>query len=381
MRVLLLTSSTGGGHDMRASAFEAWAKTPDCARFGIETARLQVLESAHGLYRFGVSLYNLIQRRAPWLHHLYFSYLEEAAMHARADALLGRERFVQTLEQERPDVVLSTHAHLNHAYFELARRILGRRNVRCVTYCGELFGGYGFSRHWVNPAADLFIGAMPETCDAAARLGMPEKANRVGGFLLKPPFYAPLVDTSERMDFFRETLKLEPGRFTLILATGANGANNHLACLDAMHARGLPLQVVAMCGRDEQARKLVQGWAQEHPELPVSALAYTTDMHRIMDCADAIFARPGTGTTSEAILRGCPIIFNGMGAVMPQEGITVKFARKHGFAAVVSRAASLPDKVAFLMEPVRLQGVRAAMRRIRPSGTPERLCALLTELF
>ena len=77
----------------------------------------------------------------------------------------------------------------NHGYFEAARAFLGRDRVRCVTYCGELAGGYGFSRNWVNPEADLFIGPVAETCEAAIALGMPKEKTKVGGFLLRPEFY------------------------------------------------------------------------------------------------------------------------------------------------------------------------------------------------
>ena len=48
------------------------------------------LENTHGLYRFGVGLYNRIQRYLPWAHHVYFNFLEVAApCHSRRTACWG----------------------------------------------------------------------------------------------------------------------------------------------------------------------------------------------------------------------------------------------------------------------------------------------------
>lgn len=366
---------------MRASAFEAWAKHPATKHWAVQTSRSQLLESTHGVYRFGVELYNVIQRHAPWLHHVYFSYLEAAAMHESREQIfpLARARFSELLETHRPEVILSTHAHLNHGFFEHARFVLGRKRVRCATTCGELFGGYGFSRHWVNPQADLFLGAVSETCDEATRLGMPAKRNVVGGFLLKPDFYTPALSPEQRLHTIKYELGLDPERFILMLATGANGANNHIACLNALKHSGLPVQVVALCGKDTQALNKVQHWASNNPRLPVCALPLRSDMHRLMDCVGAIFARPGTGTTSESILRTCPIIFNGLGGVMPQEWITLKYARKYGFHSLVIRPSELPQAVHNCMREAPL--LRERLQQRRPPKTPEHIFSTLANLL
>src|ERR1700733_6117313 len=161
MRVLVLSSSTGGGHDMRARAFLAWSQR--CAEFQIHAQIHRPLDNGHMLYRFGVGLYNWIQNHAPRLHHVYFNFLEATRPCHSARRMFGAKKFAQTLEEVRPDVLLSVHGSLNHGYFEIARKVFGNGKVRCVTYCGELFGGYGFSRNWVNPSADLFFGAVAET--------------------------------------------------------------------------------------------------------------------------------------------------------------------------------------------------------------------------
>src|SRR5438270_4262019 len=119
MRVLILSSSTGGGHDMRARAFQAWAGlTP---ALNLEAQLHRPLDAGPGLYRFGVGFYNWIQRHMPRLHHVYFNFLEIAAPCRSARGLLGAKRFCEVLDELRPDVLLSVHGSLNHGYFDCAR--------------------------------------------------------------------------------------------------------------------------------------------------------------------------------------------------------------------------------------------------------------------
>jgi processive 1,2-diacylglycerol beta-glucosyltransferase len=359
---------------MRASSFVHWTHEQN-AQAAMEIQVHKCLENTHGLYRFGVGLYNRIQRHAPWAHHIYFNFLEVSAPCYSARRLLGAERFRAILEHVQPRVILSTHGSLNHGFFDLAREHLGPENVRCITYCGELFGKYGFSRHWVNPRADLFIGAVPETCAMARFLGMPSERTAVGGFLLNPSFYQPPLNAEERAAYLRDRLGLDPQKFTLLLSTGEHGANNHLAFLDAIRTRQPreDLQVIALCGRNTADLKRVEAWARRHKGLlPVVALPHSHEMHLLMQCASAIVGRAGTGTTSEAIISGCPMIFNALGGFMPQEWITMGYARRHGIAEpALHRPDTLPKILArWAAEPERLEKLRHNLELCRPAQHP-----------
>jgi processive 1,2-diacylglycerol beta-glucosyltransferase len=374
---MILTSSTGGGHDMRAHALKEWSQRQTDWQVTIH----QALEATHGMYAFGVGLYNGIQRVLPLAHHAYFQFLERARLHGSADWIMGARRFRETVEDFSPDLVVSTHDQLNHGFFDLVRRQRGPDRVRCVTYCGELWGGYGFSRHWVNPDADAFIAAVGPCREAALRHGMsPEKAH-VGGFLLRPAFFRQQETDDPREGFLGEELGLDPAIFTVLLSTGAVGANNHIRLLRAMESRGRPVQAVVLCGKRESSLRAVEEWSASAKHVRLRALPRREDMPRIMRSVDLLVARPGTGTTSEAILCGTPLLFNCIGGVMPQEYITVKFARHHGFAAVMywpHQLARLLDDVA--RNPGLLQSLKGNIHKACPTQHPSDILGLLTEI-
>lgn len=382
MKILVLTSSSGGGHDMRARSLKQWAEHPSCADLGVTVQIHQALESTGGLYAFGSEVYNWIQLYWPNLHHVYFNLLEWIPF-CSSSTIPRAGSFQKFVRESAPDVIVSTHDHLNHAYMKVARDAYGpgERRPLTGTYCGELFGRYGFSKHWVNPEGDFFIGAVDPCLEEARRLRMPAEKSWTGGFMLNPDFWSEPTPPAERERILREEFGLTPGRFTLILATGANGANNHLATLKKFAAAGVRPQIIALCGKNAQAKADIEAWAREHPEIPVCALPYQTRMKRVMECADAIFARPGTGTTSEAILAGIPIIFNGIGGVMPQEYITVKFARTHFETHVVRRPGRLPGIIRDWMDhPDKVAAAKRGAASARPAGHPRRILERLSRL-
>lgn len=378
MRVVLLTSSTGGGHNMRARAFQEWVQTMPSLEASAQLHR--PLEKSHELYAFGVWLYNWIQRTAPFLHHIYFNFLEVVAI-VRADKPLGAQKYRKILEDLQPDILLSVHDSLNHAFFKYAREVLGEDRVKCVTYCGELSGGYGFSRHWVNPSADLFIGAVPETCEAAVRWGMAPEKTQVGGFLLRRFFYDERSDEDGRAAFIREQLQLDPNEFILLLSASSRGAHNHVRFLEALKQRHIDVQVVLLCGKSQIAEREISAWAKANPRVRVRLLPHNTNVGKLMRSVSAIVARPGTGTTSEAIVSGCPLLLNCLGGVMPQERITVKFCREHGLAELIRSPEELARIVAQWREQPELPAaIRQAMKVACPPLHPRDIVRTIAAL-
>ena len=360
---------------MRADALSSWLHELTDWQVDVRCP----LEQSHGVYRFGVELYNQLQRRAPVLHHAYFNFLELAGLHRHERAILGAEKFRGVLQSFRPDLIVSTHAHLNHGFFEISRRCLAPHRVRCVIYCGELGGGYGFSRHWVNPRADLFIAAVPETRAAAIQHGMPPARARVGGFLLRTSFYDEPSPDRVRA-FVEQELKLDSNEPILLLATGARGANNHYRLLRSLERRGKPAQVVALCGGNSGVIQQLRAWGSNVSGVELRALAYREDMPLLLRAATAVVARPGTGTSSEAIQTGCPLLMNGLGGVMPQERITVRYVLEHGLGRLIRRPADLAELLDdWERSPADYTTLRASIQAARPSIDPRTIVGHLAE--
>jgi processive 1,2-diacylglycerol beta-glucosyltransferase len=325
IRILVLTSSTGGGHDARAEAFAEWCF--QLYRHDIEVRIEQMLEKSSVVNRAGVRVYNRIQRSAPWVHKAFYAMIEGLSVLNKRRVTFGKGYYLQVLQSYRPHLIFSVHDCLNRGYFTLARKTLGADQVRCATYCGEFSGGWGYSRNWIEPTVDLYFSRTRTAHDFAIKSGIPADKARVRGSLMLPRAYLEVFSPEERRAFLSKKLGLNPDLFTVFLATGGNGAHNHFALLPALLQHAPRVQAIVICGKNKQVHNDVLRWRSTHPGFNCYIEGYSEIVHLLMQASDLIVTRGGTTTCAKALHFRCPIVFNAFGGIMPQEQLTWKFFR------------------------------------------------------
>ena len=166
-------------------------------------------------------------------------------------------------------------------------------------------------------------------------------------------------------------LGLDPERFTVFLATGANGANNHAELLPALVRHAGRVQAIVICGRNRDAYNQLIHWRSEHPEFTCHIQGYSEDVHLLMQASDAIVTRGGTTTCAKALHFSCPIIFNAFGGIMPQERLTWKFFRNGAACEKIEDAADFARIIdAWMAEPAAYARVREHFLRLRYEEDP-----------
>jgi len=367
-RLLILTSATGAGHDTHARATAAW-----CQKLYGSTVQVRiehVLENSHLFYRGGVQFYNVIQRHVPWFHHFYYHLGEFLELINHSTVGFGKDYCVRLLEEFRPDAVLSVHGCLNLGYFELVKEVLGPR-VRCATYCAEFSGGYGFSRNWVNRGGDGFFARTEEAAGVALRRRVEPRNIHVAGHWAPPSFYGPGLSEAAKEEAFGK-MGLDPRRFTVLLSTGGAGAQNHLSFLEALRPLRDRVQAIVLCGRNERTRRNIEDWADRQGSFTLKALPFTNDMPNLLRLASAVVARAGATTAGEALLSGCPIIFNALGGMMPQEIPTWRYFKARNTGTVIYRPGAITAILRrWLDDPEGYAALRERLKPLRHAVTPE----------
>jgi processive 1,2-diacylglycerol beta-glucosyltransferase len=369
LRILVLTSSTGAGHDARAEAFAAWCF--QLYRHDVDVRIEQMLEKSSVVNRAGVNFYNRIQRSAPWIHKLFYAFVEGLSYLNTSSVTFGGTYYLSVLQEYRPHLIFSVHDCLNRGYFQVARKTLGADQVRCATYCGEFSGGWGYSRNWIEPTADLYFSRTPTAQDYAIKKGIRPERAKVRGSLMLPRAYLEVLGPGERREFRAKRLGIEPDRFTIFLATGGNGANNHLELLPALLPHAAHLQVIVICGRNHQAYNDAVHWRANHPELPCYVEGFSEIVHLLLQVSDAIVTRGGTTTCAKALHFRCPIIFNAFGGIMPQEELTWKFFRNGSAADKIENAGDFSYLInSWVKDPSAYVRVRDNFLRLRYTEDP-----------
>ena len=67
----------------------------------------------------------------------------------------------------------------------------------------------------------------------------------------------------------------------------------------------------------------------------------------------------------------CPLIMNGIGGIMPQESVTVRYAMRHGLAPIIRRADEVGELLdLFEHNPDALAEIKSNIRRLQPLKNP-----------
>ena len=369
IRILVLTSSTGGGHDARAEAFADWCF--QLYRHDVDVRIEQMLEKSSVINRAGVNFYNKIQASAPWVHKAFYAFIELQSVINRDTVSLGKRYYVNVLKEYRPHLVFSVHDCLNRGYFQLARKVLGRDKVKCATYCGEFSGGWGYSRNWIEPTTDMYFSRTATAQDYAVKRGIPPAKALVRGYLMHPHAHFETVAPQERGIFREERLGLRPDLFTVFLATGGNGANNHFDLLPALVKRADRCQAIVICGRNKQAYNEMVHWRANHPEFNCYVEGYSEIVHLLIQASDVIVTRGGTTTCAKALHFKCPIIFNAFGGIMPQEELTWKYLRNGAASQKIEDTADFERLIgSWLSEPESYRQMRDKFLQLRSEEDP-----------
>jgi processive 1,2-diacylglycerol beta-glucosyltransferase len=198
---------------------------------------------------------------------------------------------------------------------------------------------------------------------------------------MSPRAHLEVLSPVDRRVFLGKRLGLDPDRFTVFLATGGNGANNHFALLPALVKHASRVQAIVICGRNKQAYNDLVHWRANHPELGCYVEGFSEIVHLLIQVSDAIVTRGGTTTCAKALHFRCPIIFNAFGGIMPQEELTWKFFRNGAASEKIEDAADFAHIIdTWMADPAAYQQVRDNFLKLRYEEDPTILIDELVKL-
>ena len=334
MKLLVLSSKTGGGHEMRAQAISEF-----CEVLNINCQIHRPLEEGSLIYFFGTNIYNWIQRFYPRLHSVYFKFLEHASIHSSKNFIIGKKSFQLKVKSFAPDAVISVHAHLNHGYREIIRELYLKSPPQFMIYSGELDDGKGFSKHWINTEAELFCGPTDKTILAAIKRGMPANRCKVLGPLLRQTFYK--KSTQQQKQSFVKRHQLNTSLPIGLLATGANGVNSHEMALRGVDMSKVKYQIIALCGKSNSLSERIRHVSRRY-NFPIIPLAHigAEDICTLLSLSKWVFGRAGAGLTTEALTTGTEIMFDATKGIMPQEQNNLNYFKNAGYHPRLVNSAS-----------------------------------------
>lgn len=296
--IVFLYSDTGGGH--RAAA-QAVAQAIEMKYPGAR--KVTLLNAIHLLpapFNQSQNTYSAALNQAMWLHRLNYAALNGA----RRMRLVGELFFALDGARVRgwagacnADLVVSVQPHFN-AFVPMALRRANSR-AKYAHVITDLLHPHAFH---VSRLADVTIAPNDEMREELRSAGIAAEKIAVCGQPIPPNF----AQRAGNRQPTRAALGLTNSQPVVLMMGGGEGAGRTGEVARAIAASGLPIQLVVVCGRNENLRRQLE---DTPPGVAtVRALGFTEEIPELMGAADVLVTKAGPGTICEGFAAGLPMV-------------------------------------------------------------------------
>lgn len=290
--VLVVSASCGTGHASAGNALRQALLERDPS---LRVEHVDLLELAPRWVRatYGTG-YERVAARAPWLWDHVYRRTDGDADDSRwgplAHRLVFRE-FRRLLRTGDWGLCLCTH-------FLPCQLAAGRPGLPPFAL---VVTDFALHRVWVQPGVHRYFVATDAVRADLRRRRVRGARVQVSGIPISPAFAAAPAQAEARA-----ALGLDPGRPVALVMGGGLGLGVEEATDAAVAACPEGVQVVAVCGRNEEARARLEARGLPRERLRVEG--YTSGMERWLSAADLVATKPGGLTSSETLALGRPLL-------------------------------------------------------------------------
>jgi len=258
-------------------------------------------------------------------------------------------------KQLQPDLVVSLIPHLNRALFESLRA--GFPSAPFVTILTDLAD---YPPHfWIEPQPQHFVCGTPRAVEQARRVAPnAQRVWPVSGMILHPRYYEPRPPSWDRAAE-RRRLGLDPERPTGLVLFGGYGSKSMIKVARTLAASNTRVQLILLCGRNDSLQRTFR--SLDLP-FPVHVQGFTDELPYYMRLSDFFIGKPGSGSISEALVMGLPLILKSDVTTIVQERYNVKWIEEQQVGLALRRIRDLPRTIEALLEPRRYSAMRARIQ-------------------
>jgi len=347
-RILILSASVGNGH---VTAAESLRKAFEIKSIAREVRHEDTLKFTNPLFRrlYGKAYIDLVNNVPEVLGWMY-DQLDEPWKNEKRRLFfdkLNTQPFVKMVREYDPDWIVCTHFLPAEIISDLkTKKKIDRPQAIVVT---------DFDMHalWLCRNYDHYFVALDETRFYLESLGFDAQKTTVSGIPINPVF-----SESKSREAMREKYSLDQNTPVLILSLGGFGVGRIDGLLDSLRSMRLPVQVLAMCGRNDDLKKRLENGPVSLEGGRIIPVGYTREMDEYMSAADLIVGKPGGLTTCEALAKGLGFVV--VNPIPGQEERNADHLLENGAAIRSNNSATLGYKIEQLLKDTeRLERMRS----------------------
>lgn len=381
-KVLIMSASTGGGHNRAAKAIQ---EELELKNINGEPIECKIIDSLKLINNFTDRLISRgYEKSAIYTPEAYGSIyrLSDTELVSKNEykdnplaSLLARKLKV-LIKNEEPDLIIGTHPFPMIALCKLKKISNEKKIAESSTGEVEEFSTYfhwsedpvevpplisiltDYTAHstYIQNEIDYYIVGHEYVKELLVSEGAaPEK--------IKP--YGIPVEKSFLLHRDRETilkeLNLLPEKKTIVLMGGSFGAGNIKETLDELLEIDRDFQILVIAGRNKALKeKIDKRLSSVEQNKNVQVLGFTDKMNDILYAVDLIVTKPGGLTTTETLLKGIPMIVPYYIPGQEEEnldflsncGAVIRVTKKYTLSVLIKVLLDYPERVELLKKNI-----------------------------
>jgi 1,2-diacylglycerol 3-beta-galactosyltransferase len=368
-RIDFYTIDIGGGHIAPAMAIKEQFDLLGYKDVDVHVVNLGLALGANFL-RYVYKFYWNSALRYPPLINAFYRGADNPFMIKIVDRILGitiLPRFVQYLEREKPDLVVSTYFTFTH-YLELLKRV-GQLDAVTVVLNPEPFDSHYI---WFSPTFDWSLVFSRKSREEIAAKGIPAARLKEFQFPVKPSF----ARRKEGKAALRRKLRLAGKPFTALFFFGAEGVGPVKKYIAALIERKLSLQAVVVCGRNARLKRDLETLAAGNTgSVRLVIRGYMNNLADYIAASDVVVGKSGPNQVFETLVQGRPLIIS---SFLANEKETTNWVIGNRVGWLTRTPAQLAARLTKLVDkPQIISEYQRNINRLKLHAGAEEICRFL----
>ena len=337
-RLLILSASAGFGHFRCGQAVE---RACHLLGYNWNISHIDILDYTNPLFKTMYSkMYIDMMTKMPEVLGWLYDQLDKPEKNRKNKLAFDRLHvgpFIRLIKQIRPDVVFCTHS----LPAEIISWLNGRKKNPLRIRQTIIITDFDAHALWLCENYEKYFVALEETRVHLEQIGVPAGKVAVTGIPIDPVF----SDLPDRRAM-RMKYGLNPDTSTILTSAGGYGVGRVEKVIALLMQLKQKTQVIAICGKNEALKERLENVAaaqDEHSNVSLLVVGYTSAMHEYMAASDLIIGKPGGMTMCESLASG--LVWVVVNPIPGQEVRNSDHLLEEGCAIKCNNLPALPFKV------------------------------------
>jgi processive 1,2-diacylglycerol beta-glucosyltransferase len=363
-KVLILTTSTGQGHNQAATSVEESFKNA-----GYEITKLDFLAKNSKLLNDIIVIgYEFSASKFPKTYGFFYKLTDTKLTNKllRLPFFFTRKKVSKLIDEVNPDVIVATHALSISVISDLKKGGLETPFILIVT---------DFKAHYiyVDSYVDAYITGSNFTKQSLIDRNINSNKIYPIGIPINSKFYTEITSANDLKD---------DEYFNLLLMGGSLGLNTIFIVLKELLKNPNKLRITVVCGKNDHLKNKLVNYCKENEfkNKKLHILGFTKDISYLMDYCDVIISKPGGLTVTESIVKNIPLVIPF--AIPGQENENIDFLVTEGYSIDIKNLNKLNDTINHLIKnPGELSKIKLKLKDLSSTYSLTKIVDIADELI